>query len=192
MGKRKAETEFAFFIEDVDDMAKRNGFKEQATGRIKPSQLDARTSSLFSIFQYMIGNLDWSSLTGTGDSDCCHNGKLIGPGENDSPYYPVPYDFDSSGLVNAHYALPSEKLRMRKITNRLFRGFCLHKQFTGESLELFRGKKDSILAMFRDEQRLPDRARDKALDYLGKFFEQIDESGTLEREFENKCRGKSK
>ena len=188
-GKRDTETDFAFFIEDVDDLAKRNGFEELETDRIRPSKIDLRTHSLYSMFQYMIGNLDWSSFSAPNGSDCCHNSKLLATGEKEPPFYPVAYDFDASGLVNAHYSLPPEDLKVRRVTDRLYRGFCYHNNFTAETLALFREKKDSILALFKDEGRLKDKAKQKALDYLGKFFELIDDPKKVEREFEHKCLG---
>ena len=151
--------------------------------------MDARISSLYSVFQYMIGNLDWAALSGRDPTACCHNSKLIGDRNSASVYYPVPYDFDSSGLVNAHYALPQEKLGVRRITERLYRGFCFHNGLTEASLETFKLKKDAILALFRDESRLDEKNRKKALSYLDKFFDLIEKPGTVEKKFHSKCRG---
>jgi len=189
LGKRKPDTHFAFFIEDVDDMAKRNDLEEIVIGKIQPSRLDAHVSSLYSVFQYMIGNLDWAATSGPNSAECCHNTKLIGIRDGDSAYYPVPYDFDSSGLVDAHYAVPPEALGVRKITDRLYRGYCFHNHLTEASLDIFGTKKDAILAVFSDDPRLDDRHKQITLKYLDRFFTLIDKPGAREKEFNRICRG---
>ena len=66
----------------------------------------------------MIGNTDFSSAYQ-------HNEKLIFVDGRQA--IPIPYDFDMSGMVNAHYAVVSsvqgDNLDIEKVTQRLFRGF---------------------------------------------------------------------
>ena len=50
------------------------------------------------IFQYLVGNGDWSHTH-------FHNVKLMRVGFE---YFPVPYDFDFTGFVDAPYATPPE------------------------------------------------------------------------------------
>ena len=68
-----------------------------------------------SIFQYMIGNLDWSVLKS-------HNIALFR--REDGTIIPLPFDFDYSGLVNAEYAVPPKALHLYSIRVRKYRGFC--------------------------------------------------------------------
>ena len=102
------ESRFAFLIEDNSDVAKRNGIKKLEIPKIRPSQLEPKVTSEFSLFQYMISNVDWAALSGPDPKECCHNVKPIAPDPltPQDKIYPIPYDFDSSGLVNAHYAAP--------------------------------------------------------------------------------------
>ncbi len=188
LGKQNPETQFAFFIEDADDMAKRNNLENIATGNIRLSRLNAATSSLYSVFQHMIGNLDWTSAVGPDPAVCCHNSKLIGGRDSDSPYYPVPYDFDASGLVDTHYSVAPRYLGVQVITDRLYQGFCFHNHLTEASLDIFRTKKDAILAVFRDDPRLDESHKDIALRYLDKFFTLINTQGSSEKEFNRNCR----
>ena len=59
------------------------------------------------LFEYMIGNLDWSVPVR-------HNIKLIVPKEDSNAIaFPVPYDFDYSGLVKTDYAIPPPELELR-------------------------------------------------------------------------------
>ncbi len=56
-----AASRWGFFIEDLDDAARRNGLVEAEVGdRILSSQLDPRRAARMALFEYMIGNLDWS------------------------------------------------------------------------------------------------------------------------------------
>ncbi|NIP16846.1 MAG: hypothetical protein GWM87_00800, partial [Xanthomonadales bacterium] len=65
-------TRFGFLIEDVDDMAERNGVKELEIPMISPRRLDGEVAALAAVFQYLIGNLDWSIISGRDPVECCH------------------------------------------------------------------------------------------------------------------------
>ena len=54
-GKRKPMTQYGFFIEDVDVMAKRNGCKELNKTVISQTATDRDNMTMVEIFQYMIG-----------------------------------------------------------------------------------------------------------------------------------------
>ena len=65
--------------------------------------------------------------------------------ENINPKYTVPYDFDSSGLVDTHYAAAPSQLGVRNIRQRLYRGFCAHNDTLPQAAQLFRDKKTDII-----------------------------------------------
>ena len=111
-------TRFSFLIEDIDDVAERNGLKELSIASTPHTKLDPATTSTFSLFQFMVGNLDWSAIGGPKEDSCCHNFRLIGESNESVPRYGIPYDFDSTGLVNAHYASPPNALKLRSIRQR--------------------------------------------------------------------------
>jgi hypothetical protein len=54
-------TRFGFLIEDVDEVAKRNDVEKLSLAKVKFRTLDPVTTSHFSVFEFMIGNLDWSN-----------------------------------------------------------------------------------------------------------------------------------
>lgn len=62
--------------------------------KVKPLQQDDLASLQNALFQYMIGNTDFS----TGGQ---HNEKLL---YTEAKYVSLPYDFDMSGLVNTSFA----------------------------------------------------------------------------------------
>lgn len=178
---------FAFLIEDDKLVADRNGMDKFDVVEIRPEQLDSLESSRFALFQYLIGNADWSSLGGPAGDDCCHNAKLIGP-EAGAPLYALPYDFDSSGLVDAHYAVPNEALRITRVTQRLFRGFCLHNATLKSARDEFLAKRDAIESIVATEPRLGSQDRSRAINYLGEFFEVVENDDRFERAITNACR----
>ena len=90
-------TKIGFLLESDEDMAERNRaihveYDDFGTGQFHPARVDGDGAVLVAMFNYMIGNTDWSAVEG-------HNTKLIQTEEG--KYLTVPYDFDSSGAVNA-------------------------------------------------------------------------------------------
>lgn len=182
-------TRFSFFIEDIDDVAKRNDMEKLAVPSTPYRALDPATTNIMSLFQFMIGNLDWAATSGPKEDGCCHNSRLIGTGNNAVPKFGVPYDFDSSGLVNAHYAAPPVQLHMRNIRQRLYRGFCSNNDQLPRSVALLNEKKPDILALFEQNEHLRDGIRKDALRYLEGFYEILNNPKNFDRYITDKCRG---
>ena len=183
---RDPEPRFAFLIEDVDEMARRYGMKEIEIGRISPARLNPDIAAQAALFQFMVGNLDWSALSGPG-GECCHNVKLIGDSE-DEDLVPVPYDFDATGLVGAHYALPPDRLPVRSVRTRLYRGFCVHNGFLPAARERFLAQREAIMAVIGREPRLLDRNRRDAENYLQAGFDILADDARFEEKVVEKCR----
>jgi hypothetical protein len=178
---------FAFMIEDDKLVAERNDLDKYDLVEIRPEQLDSLESSRFALFQYLIGNEDWSSLGGPAGDDCCHNAKLIGP-ESGKPLYALPYDFDSSGLVDAHYAVPNEGLRISSVRQRLFRGFCVHSATLESARAEFLENRGAIEAIVEGEPLLRPRNRSRAIRYMKGFFKVLEDPELFERAITNACR----
>lgn len=183
-------TRFGFLIEDTDDVAKRNNLEKLSVVSVPYRDLEPVTTSQLSLFQYMIGNLDWAATSGPKDDSCCHNSKLIGAGDDLDPKFSVPYDFDSSGLVNAHYAAPPEGLKVKNVRQRLYRGFCVNNDELPQTVALFNEKKADILALFQNNTHLSEYMRDGAIDYIDDFYKIINNPNKLEKNIIDKCRGR--
>ncbi len=97
-------TKMGILYEDADDMAKRVEARELPVPRQMFQYLDQPSLLFMSLFQYMIGNTDYSILV-------LHNVIMLD--DVKGARIPVPYDFDYSGLVNAHYAAPTKGLGHR-------------------------------------------------------------------------------
>jgi len=165
-------TRWGFFIEDLDDLARRNGTKApRIADRIASSQLDPRQAARVALFQYMLGNLDWSMRAGPAGEGCCHNSRLLAAPAG--MLAPVPYDFDYSGFVDAPYAVPPDGLKVESVRERLYRGYCIHNPSALAAAAEFRARRGAIEALFAEMPGLDDRRRGKALAYLGTFFNDI-------------------
>src|SRR6266513_2651084 len=152
-------TRLGFFIEDVNDVVKRNG-QERLRGvrRISASQLDAAAAARYAVFEYMISNLDWA--------------MTAGPAGASTGLIPVPYDFDYAGLVNAPYGVPPEGIHVANVKVRRYRGFCAHNEEAKAFLTQISTRRDSLMAILNETPQLEDRTRRKAAGYLGDFFEE--------------------
>ena len=184
------EGRFAFLIEDDSDVAKRHDLKKLNVSSIKLSQLQPGITSELSIFQYMIGNVDWAALAGPEPGACCHNVKLIGPEplKSGDKAYPIPYDFDSSGLVNAHYAAPPAGIPIRSVTQRIYRGYCVDNASLETARQDFIEQESAMYALFENEELLFSNTRKKALKYTQKFYKTIKDTRDFDKQIIRKCR----
>jgi hypothetical protein len=178
-------TRWGFFIEDLDDAARRNGMTQARVGeRILSSQLEPRQAARVALFEYMIGNLDWSMRAGPKGEECCHNSRLIaGKGPL---LVSIPYDFDYSGLVDAPYAVPPDGIPVRSVRTRYYQGYCRFNSEVVAAAAEFRAKRPAIEAMFA-QLPLTARPRAKALAYLADFYDQIATDESLNAKVLTKC-----
>ena len=179
---------FGVLVEDDDDVATRNGQKKIRTGSINPQQLHAGEASKLALFEYMIGNADWNALSGRDPNECCDNIKLVGQDPGKDPVYGLPNDFDSSGLVNAHYARPPAGLPITRVTQRLFRGYCAHNGTLEAARQHFLAKEQDIYQVVATEARLISAARDESLHYLKGFFAILRDPARFSSETAANCR----
>lgn len=171
-GGKVSTSKWGFFLEDSDDVAKRNGLSEARVGaRISAAQLEPKQAALAALYEYMIGNLDWSMRAGPEGEPCCHNAKLLSGGG--PSLIPVIYDFDYSGLVDRPYAIPPEGIKVRSVRQRAYRGYCRHNQNVLAAAADFRSKRGAIEAVFNQVPGMAERTKSKAIAYLGTFFADI-------------------
>lgn len=99
----------------------------------------------------------------------------------------VPYDFDQSGFVDAPYATPDQRFRIRTVRQRLYRGRCVNNEHVMVSLHKFRDHRDSIYALVNEQEGLESRVREKLVRYIDDFYELIDDPKEVERKIIKKC-----
>jgi hypothetical protein len=185
----REEEHFGFLIEDIDDVAERNDLKELEVPKISYRKLNPEETSNYAMFQYMISNLDWSATSGRDPVECCHNTKLIAEGPDAAEVFAIPYDLDSSGLVDAQYAVPPDKLSVRSVRDRLYRGFCIHNSELPAALERYRAQKQAILDLFNQHDLLNGRHQKQAVKFIEGFYNTLDKQGAMEKQITGKCRG---
>lgn len=181
-----ATSRWGFVIEDLDDVAKRNGLAEARVGdRILSTQLEPVQAARVALFQYMIGNLDWSMRAGPKGEGCCHNSRLLtGQG---TALVPIAYDFDFSGMVDAPYALPPDQISVRSVRIRYYQGYCRHNAQALAAAAEFRSKRGAIEGVFAQIPGLDQRTRAKAVAYLGGFFAEIATDDSVRSNILRKC-----
>ncbi len=153
---------YGFLIEDTDEMAERLGGKEcEQCLNVPNGSLVAKNENLVSLFQFMIGNADWSSTLD-------RNVKFVNLEEKKLI---VPYDFDFSGMVNASYAIPNSDYGLKSLKDRVFLGREVDDRIIAENMKLILSKKDILFGIIDDCKHLTYESKDAMYAYLGTFFD---------------------
>jgi hypothetical protein len=169
-----------FFVEDVSDVAKRNGLKVAKMGALVPlQQIDPVSGARTALFEDMISNYDWSMHAGPAGEDCCHNTRLLTNGAAGSLLTVVPYDFDFSGLVDAPYADPPEGIPVETVRQRNYRGFCLHQSQASALAAQLSPLRAEFTSLFATIPGLEPREQAKAVNFIGGFFNDLDSGRAL-------------
>lgn len=176
---------YAFLIEHKDRLAERIDRREVKVQRTTVDTIDGAQLNLSSVFQYFIGNTDFSPIAGAPGARCCHNYVLFGHGNE--AIWAIPYDFDQSGFVDAPYAAPNPRLGIRSVSTRLYRGRCHNNAQLETSLQHFREHKSAIYALVSDQQGLSDPARSRLLRFVDGFYATIDDPRRVRRSLVEKC-----
>jgi len=179
-------TEPAFLIEEDWEVAERHDMEVVEVESLRIQDLHRRHTTLLAVFQFMIGNTDWSSLRATAGEDCCHNGVVIGGPGMDAIV--VPYDFDQSGVISTAYAKPNPALPIRSVRQRLYRGYCAMNGELEWVIQRLNEQRAEIVGVF-DSERVGERQRNRALDYLRESYEIINDPEQRNEEIVEACRG---
>jgi AAA family ATP:ADP antiporter len=152
---------YAFFTEHFDSFARRQSVTVRPKGLFDPRTADPAEVTTLDLFQYAIGNTDWSVVKG-------HNVLLV-EGEG-ARVTPVPFDFDFSGLVDAEYASVSPEVSIRTVRQRVFRGVCDPETDWDGAFAHFAARRGDVLRVADEIPDLQPRQRLDALDYLDDAF----------------------
>jgi hypothetical protein len=184
---RPIASQVGFFLEDLGDVAHRNGMKVAHGGeRIPTNFLSSPDAARYALFQHMLGNHDWSMRAGPAGRECCHNAELIGvlaPGAT----IPVPYDFDFSGFVDPPYATPPAEIDITDVRQRFYRGYCMHNNDVIAVARQMRASQPQILGVLSQVPGLEPRTQQRAGNYLQGFFNEIGNDATFNSRILNHC-----
>jgi hypothetical protein len=176
-GKVKGYTHYGFAIEPVDDLKNRVNSTEEKKKQFLQMQSSYNHTTMVALFQYMIGNTDWSVPN-------YHNVKLLIP--KDSPYarpYIVPYDFDYAGAVNPPYAVPHETWPISVVTERYYMGFPRTFEEIKAVTTMMLSKKEDILHIIQDSPLLLGYHKKEMNNYISEFFNMIENDKTIKKVF---------
>jgi len=173
-------TRYSFLIEDPAQVARRANGKILEQKGATADDLDPDISALAFTFQYFIGNTDF-------DFAGLHNGEVIGL--PDGRNLPVSYDFDFSGAIDATYAGVDPKMKVTRVRDRQFRGYCSHEAAYPKAFEQFIASKDAIYSLYRDEigQLISPGKVKSTLGYYDDFYESIKTPKDVQRNLFSTC-----
>ena len=170
---------YAFFIEDAEAMAERLGGAYLEIAQASPRNYGAEQAARMSIFQYMIGNTDWSMVQ-------FHNVEVVQ--NSDGIYVPIPYDFDWTGFVSAPYARPDERLGTRNVRQRVFRGFCRPNFDVSRVYAQFKEIRSDLEALYTSQEGLDEDEAETVMEYIDGFYEDIETMDRADDRIMDDCR----
>jgi len=174
-------TRYGFLIESDVELAGRLDAEVVETAKVHDLVTDPSYMTLVAVFQYLIGNTDWSVWAR-------HNIAIVSAKAEPHPLFAVPYDFDYSGAVGAPYAIPPQTLPIHSVRERLYRGYCQPDSILNGAFARFRSAKDSVYAAVRAVPELSERDVRGLLDYFDDFYRAIDNRSVVQRDFVRGCR----
>jgi hypothetical protein len=130
----------------------------------------------------MIGNTDWAVTYQ-------HNIKVLIGRSSVKPELgiAVPYDFDYSGLVDAHYATPAEALGLESVRERRYLGLCRTEDDFAKTLREFSDKKAEFYRLINEFPYLDEKVKKGMTGYLDEFYNGIDKRNTVIQRIFNEC-----
>lgn len=181
-GKIDTLEKMAFLIEPNQQMARRNDCEFLKIEHLQQERTNRQKMNMLSVFQYMIGNTDWSVWA-------LHNVILLKEDPTALPIV-VPYDFDWCGMVNAPYAVPAENLPIESVRTRWYRGFCRPDAELQLALDEFRQRREEIYATCRSVPLLSEKDLNKTIKYMDQFFKTMENPNAVKVAFHQNCRTK--
>ena len=174
--KQAAFTRWGILLEDDSDMAKRNRARIYKS-RYRAEHCDTLATATMSLFEYMIGNTDWSVVYQ-------HNMRLVLDSTRTRPM-PVPYDFDHSGIVEAPYAKPAEQLEISSVRERLYRGPIYPLSVLNQVIARYNAMKPQVYALYETDERVDRGYVKQTLAYLDDFYALINDPKTARAVFQD-------
>ena len=159
------EQQYGILIEDTAELRSRIGAeKVKSKFNIPLDSFDEEQIKTAALFQYMIGNTDWSLAQS-------HNVKIL---SKDGKKIAIPYDFDFSGLVNAPYAVLNPDFLITSNKDRIYLGDEKNVENMEMTMALFSDKKDAFLQTIKDCKLLSGKNRREMTKYIKSFYKNID------------------
>ena len=183
-GKYDPTPHYGFLIEDIDDMAKRNGMVEYEKKLPNQEVCERVELDRLMLFQYLTGNLDWSVSE-------MHNFKLIVNPDNPVPFA-VPYDYDYTGIVNTAYAKVPESIEVTSVRVRVFRGLCRMEGGYDDAKNHFQELKPEIYSLYQDSEYLSEKSKSSTIKFIDGFYKILENPKLFKQKIFRGCRANHK
>lgn len=154
----------AILLEDNSETAARyHAYNIERYG-IKPDSLEAHQAALTVLYQYLVGNTDW-------DLEAVRNVRIIQHREG-GMLWPMPYDFDFSGIVAAPYASPSSESGLRSVRDRFLMPQGISPEALKKAVATIKSKKDALYAVC-EAPLLSSSGQKDMKNYLDVYFKKM-------------------
>ena len=175
----RTKSRYAFFTEHFQALAKRANMIVLPRKVFSAELINLTAMDKVTLFNYMIGNLDWSIV---------RHRNVVLLGDENGGQIPVPYDFDMSGVVNAIYATPPPLLPVENVRERYFLGFCHPMYSPLTQAEKIGALESAILDQINNTPGFTKVTGNKATRYLTSFFQIAQTSSNDNNVFIKQCR----
>lgn len=154
---------YGLLIEDTDELKARNELKTVEEAYNLPLE-NIDNTEIISLFQYMIGNADFSLIMQ-------RNVKLF---ENKKGRITIiPYDFDYSGLVYPTYAKPDANIGQSSVQDRVWIWEYNKPANLKEARKLFFDKKNQLLDTVTTFPKLSEESKKEVRRYIREFYTEL-------------------
>ena len=175
-----------FVIEDDEDVAMRNGLQMVDIRWIDYDELDPQRQNLVHLFEYMIGNTEYSLVNPEPNKSCCHNADVLSA-TGGPPYLPLPFDFDFAGMINAPYAQPNPRYPIDNVRERFYKGLCQSNELLPATVQRFLEEHGDFITIVDRLEPLSRRSRISVRNYLNSFLDRVSDENARERYLVRKC-----
>lgn len=157
---------YGFIIEDFALLRDRVGAQKCKNPLgIPKEEINREEYKKLALFQYMIGNSDWSLRQVRNVKIMLLNGK----------YVVVPYDFDFAGLVLAPYARVNSDYGLTSLRERVYLGFEEDLEDMGAVKKQFRRRKGRFKRKTKYFSPLSKIHKKSVLTYLKSFYQNLEQ-----------------
>ena len=173
--KKEQLERLGFIIENNKELADRIGGKLVDKYGLTPSKTTADSYQNCSMFNYMIGNLDWHLQRK-------RNIKIVQL-TNSNELVLVPYDFDMSALVWPSYARLNPDFNQKKFNDRYVVGKFQSEIGLKTTAKKFQELKVYYLTCFDKCPYLNENSKKKMKNFIQSFYKPLDKEKALKKKF---------
>lgn len=157
----KEDVQWGFLIEDTAQLSARLGAETFNAMVMTPDSLVDHQLKMVSVFQHMVGNVDWGLKPSKNLQYIQKGDKII----------PIPYDFDFADIVGAPYAKPSTQFKRQSAEQVNSLQAIANDQSYKPTLLYFQAHRDDFMSLTKGLKTLSFRSRKEVLSYLRSFFD---------------------